>query len=211
MGNSENSTKPYQNESLNLLYDLLFCDNPELFKTNNSTQDVYPWSIIFSANASKEELAGILNDEELDARLKVLAHNKLKSKGQSNSTKDLLGVIIEVALDEGLDVLAAYSDGRARYINYSEKLIVWESPNETSNQLVQSLLAEGSKVVKQIGPWEEARLPYPPTGNVRLTFLVSDQIYFGQGPIDVLFNDPMGGPVLDAATQLMQFLTDTEN
>ena len=39
----------------------------------------------------------------------------------------VLGVIVEVGLDEGLDVLASYQDGTARYINYTGKMILWGS------------------------------------------------------------------------------------
>jgi hypothetical protein len=122
--------------------------------------------------------------------------------------KELLGIIIEVALQDGLDVLAVFADGSARYINYSEKLTVWETPTETSNALIRQLFAEGIQVVSKIGPWDEPRLSPPPGGEVRLSFLVTDGLYFGQGPIDVLFDDPMGRPVLEAATKVMQFLTE---
>ena len=37
--------------------------------------------------------------------------------GQDVPKQELLGAIIEVPLDEGLDVLAAYVDGTVRYIN----------------------------------------------------------------------------------------------
>jgi hypothetical protein len=42
---------------------------------------------------------------------------------------------------------------------------------------------------------------------VRITFLVSDGLYFGEGPANIFFKDPMAGPVLNAATQLLQFIT----
>jgi hypothetical protein len=37
-----------------------------------------------------------------------------------------------------------------------------------------------------------------------MTFLVSDGLYFGEGPFNALQKDPMGGPVLAKATQLVQ-------
>jgi hypothetical protein len=62
--------------------------------------------------------------------------------------------------------------------------------------------------VEKIGPWDKKRLAYPPKDTVRLTFLVSDGLYFGQAPSEVFFNDPMAGPVLKSAFQLMVYLMD---
>ncbi len=71
--------------------------------------------------------------------------------------QELLGVIVEVALEDGLDVVAAFKDGSARYFNYSGKVIVAKSPSAESNALVRELFAAGENVVQQIGPWEDAR------------------------------------------------------
>lgn len=199
---------PYQNESLNLIYDLLFCDDIELFKVNSKDHSTHPWSTLFSADASKEDLIKITDDETSESRVRILAGNKLRAQGNTLEYQELLGVIVEVAMDEGLDVIAAYSDGSARYINYSEKIIVLEAPTDQSNRLIEDLLSSGEEVIQKIGPWDKDRLPFPQAGQVRLTFLVSDGLYFGQGPFDVLAEDPMGGPVIGAAAEMMKFLTD---
>jgi hypothetical protein len=39
---------------------------------------------------------------------------------------------------------------------------------------------------------------------MRMTFLVSDGLYFGEGPLGTLQQDAMAGPVLGKATQLLQ-------
>jgi hypothetical protein len=120
----------------------------------------------------------------------------------------LLAVIVEIGLPQGLDVLASFKDGSARYINQTEKILVWETKDENSNILTSKLFAESANVVKQIGPWLEPRRPHPSKGNVRITFLVSDGLYFGEGPMNVLFNDPLASPALTAATELMKYLTE---
>ena len=65
----------------------------------------------------------------------------------------------------------------------------------------QALVAQ--PVVNKIGPWDKQRLPPPKAGNVRMTFLVSDGLYFGEGPFAVLQQDSLAGPVLSKATQLL--------
>jgi hypothetical protein len=199
-------TKPYREDHLNRLYELLFCDSVELYKSNSAAPDIYPWKVLFDEKADTEELQNVIQDETLESRIKILAYTRLRNLGHIIKEKELLGVIVEVGLDEGLDVLASYQDGRARYINYTGKMIIWESPDITSEDLTHNLFRESLNIVKRIGPWHEARKPAPDRGNVRISFLVSDGLYFGEGSINVLFNDPMGAPALAAATSLMQFL-----
>ncbi len=203
---SKKSLNPYKDEGLNKNYDLLFCDNPELYKQDNSTS-VYPWNIIFCDTTSVDKLQVIVRDEKLESRPKILAHNLLLRNGYPEKERQLLGVIVEVSMPQGLDVLAAYSDGTARYINHSEKLLVWESKTEQSKALISNLFAVSLNVVNQIGVWNKKRKPSPNNGMVRLTFLVSDGLYFGEGQSEVLQNDPMGAPVITSATELLAYLT----
>jgi len=42
-----------------------------------------------------------------------------------------------------------------------------------------------------------------------MTFLVSDGLYLGEGPFDALQKDPMGGPVLAKAAQLINLAVET--
>jgi hypothetical protein len=196
---------PYSDPGTNTIYNLLFCDDLDLYKSN--TKDVAsPFSVLLENN--KAELNQLADNINADPRFRVLAWNKLRSMGQNPERKDLLAVIVEVGLEGGLDTLAAFVDGTARYINQSGKIIIWETQNETSDQLIADLFSAGSDIVKQIGPWDQHRRPAPEMGNVRLTCLVSDGLYFGEGPIEVLFNDAIGGPALNAATQLLMYLTD---
>lgn len=122
--------------------------------------------------------------------------------------KELLAVIVEVGLDNGLDALASFNDGTARYINQTGKILVWETTDEKSMELTQDLFLKSQNIVNQIGAWDKPRRPAPTKGNVRITFLVSDGLYFGEGPINVLFNDPMASPALTSATNLMKYLTE---
>src|SRR5262249_46487538 len=155
-----------------------------------------------------EKLARLANDEKTESRVRILAYNKLMLLGQAAEEKILLGVIIEVGLDGGLDTLAAYQDGTARDINQSEKMIVWETKTKDSEGIIQQLFRDSQVVVNRIGAWTDPRLAPPKKGEVRLNFLVSDGLYFGQGPFSVLQKDAMGGPVINSATALMMFLVN---
>jgi len=197
----------YPDPAIDRIYDLLFCDNPELFRGGSND---YPWNVLLADELNATHIEKVLDDDELETRPRIVAANLLRSLGKPVEDKQLFGVIVEVGLDEGLDTLAAYEDGTARYINYTGKMIVWETRTVVSDELIVDLFAAARNVVAQIGPWDEARLNRPKTGNVRLSFLVSDGLYFGEGPFEVLAQDAIGGPVIAAATKLMQFLVSPQ-
>lgn len=197
---------PYSDHGLNQIYDLLFCDDADLYRSTVESQDTFPWSVIFADPVDRPALEKLVGDPDAESRIRILAANILRNTGIAISPKHLFGTVVEVGMAEGLDVLAAYEDGTARYINYSGKLIVWETSTPPSNMLIKELLDASQSVVDVIGPWDRERLGPPKTGNVRMTFLVSDGSYFGEGPFDDLARDPMGGPVINGAAELMNFL-----
>ena len=203
---SKKSTGPYKEEHLNVIYNLLFCDNIALYKSTTKNP-VYPWDVLLVETPDNESLVKITSEKTLEARQRMLAYHLLAASGIPAGQKEILGVIVEVGLADGLDVLAAFSDGTARYLNYTSKLLLWETRTKESDELIGRLFSAGANVVHKIGPWDKERKPFPTKGMVRLSFLVSDGLYFGEGPMEVLQSDPMGGPVIHAAIMLMTYLT----
>lgn len=197
---------PYKNEGINQIYELLFCDDMELYRGGHTAPEIYPWNILFDENADTDRLREVLYDETLETRPKILAARLLAENGVVEPVRRVMGVVVEAGLPDGLDVLAAYEDGSARYINFSGKIVIWDTPTAESEDLITALFDAGTAVVNNIGPWEGPRRPPPASGTIRLNFLVSDGLYFGEGPFDVLQTDPMGGPVIAAAVQLMRYL-----
>lgn len=189
-----------------MVYDLLFCDDLELYRSDATSSVNYPWNDLFDPEVTVPTLKEIVVDPELDSRIKIIASNLLAERNDPAPDKIVYGVIVEVGLDDGLDVLAAYEDGTARYINFSEKIIIWETRTAESDELIADLFAAANTLVAQIGPWDGERLPPPTIGNARISFLVSDGIYFGEAPFGDLGQDPMGGAVLERAAKLMAFL-----
>jgi hypothetical protein len=117
-----------------------------------------------------------------------------------------LGVVVEVTMPPGLDLVAAYQDHSARYYNYSGAGVVWEHPDGSLNFAIDDLLAASNEVVRHIGRWEQERPQPPPQGHVRLCFLTPSGLHFGQGPMSDLSRDPMGGRVLQQSMGLMTTL-----
>lgn len=196
-------------QGINLIYNLLFCDDLKLYKDNFKGELSPPWNTLFSELKDHNELVKIVKDPHYESRKKILAYNELLRLGVKPERKELLGVIVEVSLDNGVDVLAAYRDNTARYINYSGKMVIWENcVDQGINNKIAELIQKGEQVIMRIGPWDKKRLPPPKKGDVRLTFLVSDGLYFGQGAFNLLSKDPIGGAVLKASAELMKMLID---
>jgi hypothetical protein len=200
---------PYPEPHTNFFYNLLFCDQPDLFRQPSAENNAYPWTALLSDTLDESGLLALANDASSEGRVRALAFNRLRAMGAEVPPKELLGVIVEVALDDGLDVLAAFSDGGVRYLNQSGKIAVVEADATPLAGLAKKLIAVARPIVEKIGPWDEQRLPPPKAGNVRITYLVSDGLYFGEGPYAVLQADDMAGPILTKAAQLLQAVVDT--
>lgn len=151
----------------------------------------------------------IAADASLEPRHTLQAWHFLRQQGQQPDeaeAKLVLGVVLEVALPEGLDLLAAYPDHSARYYNYSGAGVVWEHPDDSLNDPIDDLLLASSDIVYRIGPHDGTRPGIPPEGHARLNFLTPSGLHFGQAPMDALSADPMGGPILQRGAALMQAL-----
>ena len=195
---------PYSDESINRIYQSLFCDNLALYENNNNE---YPWNALFGESSAA--LGELLINPLSDPRIQLLAANQLRKLDLLPPTNRLLGIVLEINLPEGLDTLAAYKNGVATYISYSEKSIFWDSTTEESDLLTDQLFESGIKIHEKLSPWPQERLEAPHTNHLRINFLAEHGLYFGQGPISMLFNDTLARPTLLAATNLMRYLVDT--
>lgn len=198
---------PYKDEATNTIYNLLFCDDLTLYKAKHEGPVDGPWKTLFADPSDSRSVRALADSSFEETRLRILAFNALKTRGVAPQEKELLGVVIEVGFDRGLDTLAAYQDLRARYINQSGRLIIWETREPKVDSKIRNLFQVAQIVVEQIGPWKKPGLSPPTAGVMRMTFLVTDGLYCGRGPMDALQRDPLAAPVVKAATDLLVELT----
>src|SRR5690242_14080880 len=114
---------PYGNDAADFMYNLLFCDDPALF-ARGADDPATPFPAILSENPDAARIAAIANDTTQEGRVRALAFNWLRQHGHDVPRRVLLGAIVEVPLDGGLDTLAAFADGSVRYINQTGKMSV---------------------------------------------------------------------------------------
>ena len=194
---------PYGSDSANFMYNLLFCDDLGSFKAKPDAK-IAPWqTTLFAEPLDFAALELLASDSSQEGRARYLAYTLLRNAEKPVPSKILFGVIVEVGLPDGLDVLAAFSEGGVRYINKTGKLAVFEGVPQIQ-RVVQEVLDAAQSVVAHTGPWPGARLAPPKTGNIRITFLVSDGLYFGQGPMTQMQQQSMAAPLIQKATVLLQ-------
>jgi hypothetical protein len=198
--------RPYKNAGINQLYNLLFCDNFSLFANGDGLAG--PLVEVLSDTPDRYALQRIGNDLDVESRVRALAFRRLQTMRVSVPSGRLLGVIIEWPQIDGLDVLAAFPDGRIRYINRSEKLALFDSTPPDIVDHADELLRVSQHIVDRSGPWGRPRLPPPQGDLIRMNFLVSDGLYFGQGSYDALMADAYAPPVINGAMLLLDMLVD---
>lgn len=200
--------------------DTLFGDLPLAEWPRGGDGATEPWQTFVRARADieKGDVAGataawhrVIAMPDLESRHYAQAWHFLRAHGvrpPPERAKQLLGVVLEVPMGNGLDLLAAYPERTARFYSHASGGVVWERPDSSLDAHIDGLLIAGRHVLDAIGPWEQPRPPAPPPGQVRLNFLSPAGLHFGQGPFQTLANDPMAKPVIDAGTALLQQLVE---
>jgi hypothetical protein len=106
--------------------------------------------------------------EGLESRHVLQAWHFLRQAGFApppDGAKLVLGAVAELPVNGAHDVLAAYRDGTARYLNYSGKAVVWEDRSAAPIQAaISDWLARAQTIADVIGPWDQPALPPVPPG-----------------------------------------------
>ena len=206
-GDNGSGHRPYRDDAANGMYNLLFCDEPARFAPKgDAPQGVL--ATVLAEPSDRVALERIASDAGMESRIRMLAFNRLRAMKVAVPSKQLLGVILEVPLGQGLDTLAVFADGRMRYINQAEKIGIFEDAPPAIAQKAQMVLRASQAVVDQIGPATEPRRAPPTADLTRMTFLVSDGLYFGEAATDNMYADALAGPVMGNAAELLNLLVD---
>lgn len=199
--------RPYKDDAKDFLYNLLFCDNADLFRPREGTPSG-PLAVMLAGKPDAASLRKIAADEKEESRYRALAFNRLRALGGAVPEKVLLGIVVENAMDVGLDVLAAFADERVRYLNHRAPPAIFEGAPEDVSVKAAELVMRAQAIVDQIGPWGKERLPPPARGNMRLSFVVSDGLYFGEGPFEMLARDHTSRAVVTCAGELLELVVN---
>jgi len=87
-------------------------------------------------------LQQILERRDLESRHYLQTHHSLRElrvAPPQGEEKQVLGVVEEVGMNGGADLVVGYADHHARHYNYSGAAIVWERPNDTLDEATDEL------------------------------------------------------------------------
>lgn len=204
-GPADAGSAPYPDPSTNHLYELLFCDVPALYRPGAVAAD---WqALLYAPEADVAAVRALAADAAQDSRVRALAYAWLRQRQAQVPRSELLGVVVEVALPGGLDALAAYRDGRVRYLNHTGRAVLIDARTPLIDPLVDALLAASGHAVPHAPLWQRAPGVGPGPGQVRIVMLTSGGLHRIEGPFDRLQRDAQAGPALLAASHLLEQVT----
>ena len=200
--------------------DTLFGDLPISYWAGIDA-DGMPWSLFKQAKHSLDTgngmeaiqaLRAILATPGLESRHYLQACHFLRQLGaQPSSTVMIYGMVVEVAMEGGVDLLAVYTDHTARYYNYAGGGVVLEQEDAAISAKIDTVIQYGREIIPHIGPWEGERPGVPASGYARLNMLTSHGLFFGEAPQMTLFNDPLAGKTMYAMLSIMEALINKSN
>jgi hypothetical protein len=184
------------------LYDGLFCDHLEAFAPPAGTA-VAPWqATLFAREPRAVAVRSLADDAGTEARVRALAWHWLREHGHTLPARRLLGVVFEVPMGSGLDVLAAYTDGSVRLLHHKRPPALIDDAHPALQPALRAVFLAARPIVHRLQPERSRRRP-PSRRQVRLSFLTSDGRCTGEGTMDALQVDPLAGPLIAAGAQLL--------
>lgn len=196
---------PYPFARSNALYNLLFCDQPLAAVQRHGDTPFPVQAMLSDGNCEARTVLALAGDTAEDSRIRALAYRWLREHGHAVPARKLLGVVVEVADERGLTVLAAYSDGEVRYFDTAGRQTILDDWAGVRQQVNALLFASRPA----IGPCKNERLPPPLSGNLRVSFLMSDGLYLGETPA-LPVNTSEYSPLVAAATRLLQAVEQSD-
>lgn len=200
------------------LRDLLFADLPAArardvyARGGEATRFVVELAAAAEAGDAPAALRAIVAapSPDRETRLLLQAWHLARAAGvdPGSAAVDALGVVVDMHTDDGLDTLAGFADGSARYLNHSGAGVVWEVPDDEVGRRVGALLATAAEVVRVTGPLDGARPGPPGHGGAMISVLTPGGIHVGAGSVYALSRDSRGGPVIEAASSLLALLVE---
>ncbi len=145
----------------------------------------------------------------VESRTYLQAWHCLRSMGiepEDSVRNEVHGIVVEVGLDQGADVVAAYKDRSARYFNHSGAAVIWDGHSTEMNAHIEPFLEVAAAIGTNTSPLLADHPPPPDRGIMLINVLTPGGIHIGMGPLTAMQNDATGSTVIHTAMSLMQAL-----
>lgn len=120
----------------------------------------------------------------------------------TSGERPVRAVILEVNLDGGVDVLAVFASGRARFLNHNGDISMWEGGDGPSARLIAELLELAIPIAQSPAKSSDGSSTAPPDGAVRVSVFTG----LGTHVLQRLGDEFDGDPVFETSVDLMNAL-----
>jgi hypothetical protein len=160
---------------------------------------------------AKTEMRRVAEMQSVESLITLWAWNTLRAWGQApddDVAQKVLGIVMEVGLDNGMDVMAAYEDGTSRYVSRKGSMIIWDDHDDHNNDLARQIVAAAQAIVDQL-PASTAEA-VTSTGKVQFSVLTVGGIRGIIAPMNELSRaaSPLS-PLFNASKELLISLIKT--
>lgn len=188
------------------IHELLFCDSVDLVRVGPGVDPADWQRLLFGPAVDPAAVWALADDPAQPSRVRALAYGWLRARRLPVPRGVLLGLVAERATTQGVDVLAAYADGRVRRIDADGRLLLADAPAADLAPRVQAWLAAGAAASAGAARWRRRAGELPAPGTTRLAWVSADGLRRREGRDEALQRDPQTGPLLRAADALRQAL-----
>jgi hypothetical protein len=162
-----------------------------------------------NAGQSPTRIKGVAEDAFQEARARAWAWTALRKLGEKPAPmyqQEVLGVVVEVPVDDGLDVLAAYTDGSVRFLGHADQLIVREADGKPDAKVAALVSQAHALLASPPAPRDKAAPPPPPEA-VRFTALSANGLHRVEVPWKEVEKGGKYEPLFAAAVDLLREVT----
>jgi hypothetical protein len=95
---------------------------------------------------AKRTLLAVAEDPDMESRARLWAYAALRASGEKPSAlaaSEALGLVAEVPVEHGFDVVAAYVDGRARLLGHADNIVIRE-PEDGPSAAIFELMGKAT-------------------------------------------------------------------
>lgn len=188
--------------------------------TRPAAKDV-PWALFASALAksrqgkggeAKKDLYQVLAAPDGESRIRLWAWKALRELGErphADVADEVQGVVCELHNEAGVGTIAAYADGRVRWLGGQGKLTVWEVPGSDAelSALISKLLESAKPLVKSTPASDTHKVAEVKLNYFRVSILTYGGIHIADvfGP-EIHEKHPIG-PVFIGSVNLLDALS----
>lgn len=139
------------------------------------------------------------------------AYRELSHLGEvvNVSSDEVFGLVLEVGVDDNrVDTVAAYEDGRVRYLGCDGKGILWEPEIDLITEDAKNAVKEGETVFLNTREWYDERKIGLSRGYIRFSTLTAGGLKILEGEYEKAMQVPQFAHLINSMMKIMKAVKD---